>query len=263
MQAISLAYGSESQQFGELYVPPGPGSHPVVVLIHGGFWRAPYDLTLMEGLAQDLVGHGIAVWNIEYRRVGDPGGAWPGTLQDVAVATDYLRPIAPTYALDLDRVISVGHSAGGHLALWLAGRSHIAKTSQIFRPSPLQLTGVISLAGASDLELVWKLNLGKGAAAELLGGGPAEVGEHYASASPTALLPFQIPQVLVHGDADDRVPLSVSQVYAQQAQQAGDAVRLISLPDTDHFELIDAKSQAWTRTREEILALLKSPGRTT
>src|SRR5437899_12063486 len=106
MQAISLAYGSEPQQFGELYVPPGPGSHPVVVLIHGGFWRAPYDLTLMEGLAQDLVGHGIAVWNIEYRRVGDPGGAWPGTLQDVAVATDYLRPIAPTYALDLNRILT-------------------------------------------------------------------------------------------------------------------------------------------------------------
>lgn len=256
MQAISLAYGSESQQFGELYVPPGPGPHPVVVLIHGGFWRAPYDLTLMEGLAQDLVNRGIAVWNIEYRRVGDPGGAWPGTLQDVAVAADYLRPIAPTYALDLGRVISVGHSAGGHLALWLAGRSHIAKTSQIFRPSPLPLIGVVSLAGASDLELVWKLNLGKGAAAELLGGGPKEVGERYASASPTALLPFQIPQVLIHGDADDRVPLSVSQEYLRQAQQAGDTARLVELSNTDHFELIDAKSQAWMRTRDEIFTLL-------
>lgn len=260
MQAISLAYGPESQQFGELYVPQDQGPHPVVVLIHGGFWRAPYDLTLMEGLAQDLVSYGIAVWNIEYRRVGDPGGAWPGTLQDVASAVDYLQPIAPTYALNMSRIILVGHSAGGHLALWLAGRWHLPKTSQLFMPSPLLPTGVISLAGASDLELVWKLNLGKGAAAELLGGGPKEVGERYASASPTALLPLKTPQVLIHGDADDRVPLSVSQVYAQQARQAGDTVRLITLPDTDHFELIDAKSQAWTHIRDEIFALLKLPG---
>ncbi|GHO45658.1 alpha/beta hydrolase family protein [Ktedonospora formicarum] len=256
MQAISLAYGPEAQQFGELFPQPGNGPHPVVILIHGGFWRAPYDLTLMAGMAQNLVKQGFAVWNVEYRRIGDPGGGWPGTFQDVASATDYLNTIASTYDLDIRRVVTVGHSAGGHLALWLAARSQFPQDSPLYMPNPLKLRGIVSLAGVCDLEQGWKLNLGKGAVAELLGAGPEQVGERYASTSPAALLPLGIPQVLIHGDNDDRVPLSVSRSYADRASRAGDSVRFIELPNTDHFVLIDPDAQVWTRTRYEIQALL-------
>src|SRR5581483_5408559 len=115
-QNIRLTYGDDPQQFGDLSLPSTSGPHPIILLIHGGFWRAPYNLSLMSSLAEDLVRYGLATWNIEYRRVGDPGGGWPGTLQDVALAADHLITIAPTYNLDLQRIVAVGHSAGGQLA---------------------------------------------------------------------------------------------------------------------------------------------------
>jgi acetyl esterase/lipase len=243
---LRLTYGAESLQFGELYVPKGPGPHSVVILIHGGFWRAAYRLTLMQELARDLVQNRIAVWNIEYRSVGDSGGGWPGTLQDVARATDYLVTLAPTYALNLKRVVTVGHSAGGQLALWLAARSRLQKTGKLMTGNtPLHPAGAIALAGASDLQLVWQLNLGHGAAADFLGGNPDQVPERYAIASPTTHLPLDIPQVLIHGNQDTVVPLMVSQAYAQKATRTGDRITLIELPGADHFVLIDPTSTAW------------------
>jgi len=203
----------------------------------------------MQGLAGDLVQSRIAVWNIEYRCVGDTGGGWPGTLQDVARATDYLTMLAPTYALDLTRVVTVGHSAGGQLALWLAARARLQKTGQLRTSNtPLLLAGAVILAGASNLKLVWQLNLGHGAATEFLGGGPDKVPERYSIASPAALLPLDIPQVLIHGNRDNIVPLIVSQAYAQKATRAGDRVTLIELPGVDHFALIDPTSAAWKIT---------------
>src|SRR5690348_6511565 len=131
---LRLAYGREYLQIGELYLPQTAGPYPVIPLIHGGYWRNRYDLTLMDGLAEDLARRGYAAWNIEYRRVGDKGGGWPGTLLDVALATDYARKLAPTYALDLQHLVPIGHSAGGHLAFWLAARPRIP----LFAPnSPL------------------------------------------------------------------------------------------------------------------------------
>lgn len=255
---LRFPYGRESLQFGELYVPKGSGPHPVVILIHGGFWRVPYGLSLMQGLAEDLVQRRIAAWNIEYRRVGDVGGGWPGTLRDVARATDYLTTLAPRYTLDLTRTVAVGHSAGGHLALWLAARSRLSKNSKLMvSDTPLPLTGIVSLAGVSDLKRAWRLDLGHGAASELLGGSPNEIPERYADASPAALLPLGIRQVLIHGDRDDRVPLTISQGYAQKAIQAGDRIRLIELPGADHFVLIDPTSAAWGRTVAEIQQLQK------
>jgi acetyl esterase/lipase len=255
---IRLTYGYDPQQFGDLYIPDTPGPHPVVILIHGGFWRAPYNLSLMSNLAEDLVRHNLAVWNIEYRRIGDPGGGWPGTLQDVARAADYLATIAPIYNLDLHKILAVGHSAGGHLALWLAGRARLTAkySSSANSSSPLRLTAAVSQAGAIDLHTAWRLNLGNGAVAELLGGGPDDVPGRYAIANPAALLPLQIPQVLIHGTQDDRVPLRVSQVYQQKALATGDTVHLIELPGADHFALIEAASAAWVTTLGEIRRLL-------
>src|SRR5258706_4695885 len=131
---IRLAYGAEPFQFGELYLPDNAGPHPVVILIHGGYWRARYGLDLMIGLAHDLAARGVAVWNIEYRRVGNPGGGWPGTLLDVALAADNLKIVAQAYALDLQRVIPIGHSAGGHLAFWPAARPNLFKKSRPTSP---------------------------------------------------------------------------------------------------------------------------------
>ncbi|GER90349.1 hypothetical protein KDW_45110 [Dictyobacter vulcani] len=253
----TLSYGDDTFQYGELYVPTGAGPHPVVILIHGGFWRDAYDLTLMHGLAQHLVAQQIAVWNIEYRRVGNPGGAWPGTLLDVARATDYLRTLAPQYQLDVQRVITVGHSAGGHLALWLAARQHLPQDSELSTSSdPLPLTGAISQAGVVDLEQAARLHLGKDAVQALLGASFADKPQRYLLASPAALLPLDVPQVLVHGTNDDTVPLIISQSYQQKAQIAGDSITLIEIPAGDHFVVIDPDSEAWQQTYAEIKRLL-------
>ncbi len=268
-KVIRQAYGPEKLQFGELLIPEGAGPHPTAILIHGGFWRVPYDLTLMDGLAKDLTARGIATWNIEYRRVGDPGGGWPGTLLDVARAADHLGKLAQIYTLDLGRVVTVGHSAGGHLACWLAARARIAPGSPLAvadnsshngyshdEQSLLAVAGVMSLAGVVDLELAWRLHLGNDAVVELLGGDLNDVPTRYAAASPAALLPLGVPQVLVHGTADDSVPLQVSQAYTQAAIAAGDQAILVELAGVDHFALIDPHSQAWLACADMLAGLV-------
>ncbi|GAC1357408.1 MAG: alpha/beta hydrolase [Ktedonobacteraceae bacterium] len=254
------AYGPDKLNFGDLYLPATPGPHPLVPLLHGGFWRAAYDLTLMDGLATWLASRGIGAWNVEYRRVGNRGGGWPGTMHDVAQALDYLRAIETTANIDLRRVVPVGHSAGGHLALWLAARSRLPLTSPLASAkSPFIPLGAISLAGAVDLELVWQLKLSRNAAGAFLGGSPTAFPARYSDASPASLLPLGVPQVLIHGDNDANVPLSVSQNYARKALAAGDKVKLIELPGADHFVVIDPSSEAWTITMREIQILFARP----
>ena len=170
-----LPYGPDPLQFGELRLPAGPGPHPVAVVIHGGCWLAEYDLGYMSGLAAALAEAGIATWSVEYRRVGDDGGGWPGTFADVAAAADSLRELAGARDLDLTRVVAVGHSAGGHLALWLAARHRLAPDDPLRGQPPLPLAGVVALAGIPDLAS-YAAPEGCGAAvAELLGGQPADV----------------------------------------------------------------------------------------
>lgn len=258
-----FVYGTEPTGFVEMRVPPGPGPHPVVILIHGGYWHTPYGLDLMDDLGDDLARRGFASWNIEYRRVGEEGGGWPGTLIDAARAADRLADLGVTHRLDLARVVAVGHSAGGHLGLWLAARRQMpagalgteGSVARLTGPGALPLVGVVSLAGVNDLAEGWRRRLGFGAVDDFLGGTPAQVPERYAVADPARWLPFGIPQALVHGTRDDIVPVAMSRDYADAAHRAGDMVRLREVAGADHFAVIDPSSAAWAVAVAEIRAI--------
>src|SRR5436309_12234468 len=163
-----VAYSTGAFQFADLRLPKGAGPHPVAIVLHGGFWRAAYDLEYMGHVCAAFTRAGLASWNVEYRRIGNPNGAWPGTFQDVALAADDLRSIAIRYGLDLNRVIAVGHSAGGHLALWLGSRHKLPAHSPVYMRDALPLAGVVALAGVADLEKSWQLRLSNTAVADLL-----------------------------------------------------------------------------------------------
>jgi acetyl esterase/lipase len=269
----TIAYGPEPSQVGELYLPPNPGPHPVVVLVHGGYWTAMVDRREVTRLADDLVGRGYAVWNIEYRRIGEPGGGWPGTLQDVADAVDAVADLDPD--LDTDQVIVVGHSAGGHLAVWTAHRTALPAGAPGANPRVTPV-GAASLAGILDLtaadaaglgsELsdpgaeppqgappeVWSAvaaDTGEGVVRLLLGGRSADVPDRYAVASPKELPSVGVPMLVVHGAADDLVPPAYSRSYADAAIADGAPVRYVELPATDHFDVIDPDGAAWAAVR--------------
>lgn len=254
---MRIAYGTGEWQFGDLRLPAGDGPHPVVIIIHGGFWKARYGLDLMDPMADDLTARGLATWNIEYRRVGHEGGGWPGTLQDVARAADHLRELAPQYGLDLTRVVSIGHSAGGHLALWLAARHRIPAGSELaVSAEPLRLAGAVSQAGVTDLRLMWQVRQVESPVANFLGGTPAELPARYAHASPAELLPLGVPQVLVHGLDDTDVPPVLSTAYYEAARAAGDPIELVTLPGVEHFKVIDPASEAWSPIAQAVLRLV-------
>jgi len=257
-----IAYGADPLQFGQLWLPASKGPHPVVVMIHGGCWLASLPgVELMAYISDDLRRRGIAVWNIEYRRVGGPGGGYPGTFQDVGRAVDHLRAIAPAEHLDLRHVVVVGHSAGGHLALWIAARRRLPRQDRLFSANPLPVSGVVTLAGINDL-----------AAYRATGpeacGGPDTIDQLvdaagrrgqsvYADTSPAAMLPVHAPQTIVSGALDPIVPARFGDDYAAKARAAGDSVRAATLPGAGHFELIDPGSKAWLQIVAEIQARLK------
>lgn len=224
-----IRYGDNPNQFGDLRVPAGKGPHPVVIFIHGGYWRAEYDLNHAGHLCAALTKARFATWSLEYRRVGQQGGGWPGTMDDVRNGALHLQKIAQSYGLNLDRVTVSGHSAGGQLALWLAAQK------------ALPLRGVVPLAAVSDLKLAWKLRLSGGIAAEYLGGTPDQVPERYASSSPMQLLPMEVPQHILHGREDGVVPFEMSERFAKASKNA----KLVAIERAGHFELIDPRSSVW------------------
>ena len=212
----------------------------------------------MDDASEALTAAGLATWNIEYRRLGDPGGGYPNTFTDVGLAIDTVRDLALSYNLDLGKVITVGHSAGGHLGVWAAARQRLPLDHPLRGPDPLPLFAVVSLAGILNLAESLDLDVCLDLAEQLLGGTPEKVAERYAETSPSELVPLGIRQVLIHGTDDVIVPLVVSQHYRQVARAAGDHhVQLKKIQNGDHFDVIDPSSPKWPQVIERILELVQ------
>jgi acetyl esterase/lipase len=247
----ATAYGSGPDQFLEVSLPAGSGPAPVVVVLHGGFWRARYGIELARPLAADLAARGWAAVAVEYRRVG-AGGGWPTTLEDVAAALDALPDVPGAERLDLTDVTVIGHSAGGHLAAWAAGRSRLPAGAPGAEPR-VAVTAAVLQAGVLDLTAAVAADLGAGATVGFLGGTPAELPERYAAADPVRLLPTGVPVLCVHGGADTTVPLAQSERYAAAATAVGDRVEVSVVPG-DHMAVIDVTGEAWRRTLDWMTA---------
>src|SRR5216684_6461136 len=232
-----ISYGADPLQFGDLRLPSSPGPHPTVIFIHGGYWRNAYNLDHAGHLCAALARAGAATWSIEYRRIGDSGGGWPGTLDDVLHGAEHLAKIGQRYNLDLRRLVASGHSAGGQLVLWLAAQRAV------------DLRGVIPLAAVSDLRRAWALQLSNGVVKQFLGGSPKQIPQRYAATSPMELLPISVPQRMVHGTADNIVPFDMSERFAKASLNS----KLIPLKGAGHFELIDPRSREWDTVQKNIL----------
>lgn len=237
------AYGTDPNQFVELRLPRGKGPYPVLLNLHGGYWRAKYDLAHAGHLCEALRAAGVATFNVEYRRVGDPGGGWPGTFADIRSAYRYVHQEADRFQLDLNRLVVMGHSAGGQLALCLVAH----ETS---------LRRVIALAGVVDLKKAFALHLSHDAVVEFLGGTPEEVPEHYREADPMELKISPARQWLVHGSDDDTVPVEFSRDYVAQKKRMGETVDLVEIPRCGHFDVIDPDSAAFQQVTAAVLSAL-------
>jgi acetyl esterase/lipase len=239
----SYSYGAHRSQRADLYLPRGAGPHPVMAMLHGGSWQKRYGKVVMRGLAGDLVRRGWAVWNIEYRRVGE-GGGWPETFEDVAAAIDML--VEPDAPIDREAISVLGHSAGGHLALWAAGRELIPVGSPGAGPA-VTLKRAIGQAAVCDLAGAYSLWHG-GAVRSLMGGSPEDLPERYEVADPMGLIPKDLPMLLVHGTLDATVSVQLARSYAQRAQELGAEVELVEIEGEAgaHRAHIDPRGQAWT-----------------
>jgi acetyl esterase/lipase len=252
-----IEYGPDPQNFAELRFPDGSGPFPFLFVIHGGFWRSAYDLKHIGHLCAAFTGKGIITCNLEYRRLGNLGGGWPGTFQDVSLATDHvLDTISSDPRVDVARTAVIGHSAGGHLAQWLVARHRIPIASPISGDQRHRLRRAISLAGVCDLRAAWKERLGNGVVAALMGGTPNQHPDRFDAGSPIELLPNGSKQVLVHGTADDIVPVSQSEKFVERAEQLGERPTLVKLNGIGHFELIDPESDVWSLIARAVLPVL-------
>ncbi len=225
-----LFYGADPNQFLDLRPTAATAGDPLLVMIHGGFWRSRFDLSHSAAFCQALTRSGFATANIEYRRVGQPGGGWPGTLADVTAAVRFALHRCG------DAIVMLGHSAGGHLALWLAGEMP-------------ELAGVVGLAPVASLRLCWERHLSNDAVCDFLGGKPHQVPDRYLAADPENR-PSAVPRVLIHGAADDVVPVELSHAYALARAADENPPRVLELPGVDHSAVIDPASPAWNSLRE-------------
>ncbi|HXQ61418.1 MAG TPA: prolyl oligopeptidase family serine peptidase [Acidimicrobiales bacterium] len=255
MRRTRISYGPHRSQVGDLWVPADvAGDLPIVVLIHGGFWRAQYTRALMTRMARAVVQKGWAAWNIEYRRIGFLGGdgGWPQTFEDVAAAVDH---VASFPGIDVDRVVTCGHSAGGTLALWAAGRHRLpddAPGSSV----TVAVRGALSLSGISDLAAALASGVGGDAVGRLLLTGRCSTPERLCKASPVALLPLGVPQTLFHGLRDTVVPPSMSERYVARARETGDDALYVPLPGIGHREMIDPRGTVWDAVAAHLGAVL-------
>jgi acetyl esterase/lipase len=238
----TIAYGNDPEQVADLYLPEQTDPAPLVLLLHGGFWRSRYDRGITNALAAALTVAGHVVANIEFRRVGN-GGGFPTTFLDVGVALDILPNLIDSIApgrIDRNRIVYAGHSAGGQLALWAAmrDRAPLGFPWKTFTPPPI--AGVVALAPVADLTAAYQQDLGESAVAGLLGGGPTQVAPRYAAADPFTLGGPAVRTIVVHGDRDDRVPIEIARDYCAKTD-----AELVELPGLGHFELTDPSSAAW------------------
>jgi acetyl esterase/lipase len=247
----TIAYGADQMQKVDLWLPAGKGPHPTVLMIHGGCWQTEIaDRRIMNWIADDLRKRGIAVWNIDYRGVDRAGGGYPGTFLDAAAAADSLAANAERYRLDLSRLVAVGHSAGGHLALWLAGRPRLPADSPLRTGTPIRIAKVVSLGGLPDLEEAARPP-GSGCGTEVI----ARIsGGRYAETSVPRLAPLGVRQVLINGREDKIIPPAYAEGYAGPMRAAGDKVTVRMIGRTGHVELIAPETAAWAAAVEEIEA---------
>jgi len=245
----TISYGEDPLQVVDIWVPEGRGPHPVVLMVHGGCWQTGIaDRTIMNWIAENLRGRGLAVWNIDYRGVDRAGGGYPGTFQDAAAAADALRAHAREYDLDLSRIVATGHSAGGHLALWLAARPRLPQDSPLRTADPLPIHAVVSLGGLPDLEEAARPP-GSGCGTEVIA---RLTGGRFADTSVPRLAPLGSPQVLINGLQDRIIPTAYAEGYALPMRAAGDDVRVRMIESTGHVELIAPETAAWAAAVEEI-----------
>ena len=254
-----ISYGPDSLQFGELRLPKAGGPFPTVILIHGGCWLSQYDLRHTGAMAAALADEGFAVWAIEYRRLGNPGGGWPNTFHDVARGADFVRELAHRFPLDTNRVVLVGHSAGGQMALWLAARRNLPTGSEFATNTPLAVRGVVSIAGVTDLRAfaAMKASGCSSVVPRLMGGTPSEVPERYAQVSPIELVPLGVPSRLLTGYFDQTVTMDQASSFAARAHAKGDDAQRTLLEREGHFDALSPRAPAWHHVGGAIRSLLE------
>jgi len=255
-----IRYGESSPvQYADLRLPsvPAPATgFPTIIFVHGGGWLADWTNDYAAPLMEALTEQGFATWNIEFRRIGNRNGGYPEIFRDVGLAADHLREVAKTHPINTDQVVALGHSTGGHLALWLAGRRNIPSGGILSSPDPLTLKGVVSLGGVNDLRHSLEMG-GRFDILELLGAStPSDAAELFAETSPACLLPFGVPQVLIVGSLEDGWRREMTKAYAQTASKANDHVRLVEPDGLDHFDVVDVVGPAVSLITGEIMAML-------
>lgn len=244
---VRIMYDNDPLTFGDLRLPhsdsPDP-LHPLVILIHGGAWESSFSLGYMDQLAELLTGAGFATWNVEFRRLNNPGGGYPGTFLDVGKAIDHSRQLAQDYPVDLNRVVLLGHSSGGHLATWAAGRINIPTASELFVQNPLPVCGVVDLAGVLDLECAYRG--GREDVRQILRAKNLdEIVDKSRTASSVNMLPLGVPQTLIIGSMDDAWRLESHERYHDIGTAVGDEIDLVTLEGANHFDVVDASSPVW------------------